>query len=278
METPDSDTSELDSSMAERCADFLECATSCAGELECYADCFFLADRECADCFLDAALACADQCRSDTSVLDCARDCQSAPEHPMVCVEQNCSEDTIAGWGGCALEQYELGACNEEFAQCGAEPQEICTGCQSAGRFCTDEGQCGGCLPGLVESVDGDCELPESCDGIDCGENGECAVESGFAGCRCDPGYAVIEGLTCQPAMITNAWVPIVSEGESATFIQGNARFPEALCHEVTIEHAYAMQRYEVSVAEYKLCVEATICDEIILNPDPFPWASLATA
>ncbi len=250
---------------AESCEDLVICATACAGDFDCYGDCLVAAPPGCTSCVLDAALQCsAARCATVAGAGTCLDDCVAAV-NPAGCIA---SCDVITGeWANCVADAVERGRCNSEFAVCAiAGGSDPCLTCTLARRTCAPSGGCGPCLAGHWPAGDG-CVAPTTCLDVECGAQGECEVASGHASCGCQPGYAVLTGMACAPAMIDNQLVTITDGVSAATFNQGGPR-DDSFCHQVSISHSYAIQRHEVTIAEYDLCVVAGGCQSVRLCSD----------
>jgi formylglycine-generating enzyme required for sulfatase activity len=170
------------------------------------------------------------------------------------------------------------GACNEEIAGCGLPPvDDLCASCAATYRECTADATgltCGSCLDGYQE-VGGVCVEVEDCGG-GCGPGGACDEVTGL--CDCLPGHAYVGGAPCQPVLWLNEWAEVVAEDEVATFKQGSDNFGAQYgpCHQVSIAYQYYMLKYEVTRAEYRLCVEEGPCSAPVCGDMPgFPEVDL---
>ncbi len=174
-------------------------------------------------------------------------------------------DDSIRRALGCLLRGARESLCDDLMAAGGMESGagDPCLSSSSCeGRRCSFDGvslHCGECLHGWQED-DGVCRQLSSCDAADCGTDGECLLEGGDASCRCAPGYFPAPGLRCQVASPENEWVTIVAPEalpvsfEMGTSLPSETAFP---CHTVSFEHGYALQKYPVTVGDWRRFLDA---------------------
>ena len=170
-------------------------------------------------------------------------------------------EDTADGSGHSEVVDLDTADDNDLHE---VDSQSSCESCTAQNRECDPAApeQCGDCLNGYIER-DGDC-LQSNCSPGDCGVHGTCDMNADPPTCNCEPGFVSTEVDFCQPAMVTNTWTEIVPLEGGVTFWQGSTWASESTpCHPVTFEYGYALQTYEVSWAEYELCVAAAACAPI---------------
>ncbi|MBN2694474.1 alpha/beta fold hydrolase [bacterium] len=101
------------------------------------------------------------------------------------------------------------------------------------------------------------------CANIICPERANCNSSTG--GCECDPGYLLINGQCIFDASNQNCGADNMCLIPAGTFTMGcavgdsNCGSNESPRHSVTLS-AYKMDRYEVTVAQFRACVNAGVC------------------
>ncbi|MBZ0166857.1 MAG: serine hydrolase, partial [Candidatus Omnitrophica bacterium] len=123
--------------------------------------------------------------------------------------------------------EIKKGACAEN------EDGELVCECCSAGFSGTDCSQCaegyhpaapGGQIGGDVNDelvLNIECVPDETCDSVDCGEHGECAVENGSRTCVCQPGYTGDLCSACVPGLELVNNVCVGTDSCAAEFCYG---------------------------------------------------------
>ncbi len=125
------------------------------------------------------------------------------------------------------------------------------------------ESYCGQCGTLFQCSADGMCMPPDECQPdcgtYECGNNSSCGMSCG----ECAAGYACIDGK-CAAPVIVDGMVRIppgpFMMGPETSF-DGMALDNEFPLHEVTLS-AYLIDRTEVTLGDYRACVDAGACDE----------------
>ncbi len=249
-----------------------------AGCLPDHSDC---ADYECMtdnDC--DAGYFCdltVHECKEETCVLDCAGKCCGSDG-----CDGQCTDTCPVGWD-CIMSTCQCEAeCTPDCGsrECGMDPvcgTLNCGTCSEPTPDCNAQGQCvGNCTPdcGIRE-----CGLDPVCDTLSCGTcpgafdyctvGGQCVDDcagrecgtspnEGFDCGTCSVGYFCCSG-SCEEIVDTAVcWVSI----PGGTFMMGSDSFHDAQpVHQVTVP-SFEISRTEITVAQYKPCVDAGVCPE----------------
>jgi len=206
----------------------------------------------------DAAAYCDDgnECTDDECT---AGVCLNADLNGVTCDDgDDCSMNDSCAGGECSGQPLDADGDGYVSAACGGddcddESAEVNPGVEEdkvpGGPLCSD---------GIDNDCDGltDEEETGDCTGSECGQRG-CAEQTAFCG-ECGEGYWCIEGK-CQEIGDEVVWV-FIAGGE---FTMGSdVAFPLARpAHAVTVPSFY-MTKSEVTVAQYRRCVEAGACTE----------------
>ncbi|MBW2703519.1 MAG: SUMF1/EgtB/PvdO family nonheme iron enzyme [Deltaproteobacteria bacterium] len=180
--------------------------------------------------------------QSDSPVCDCfegyagddCADCDEGyhDEHGNCVADESCNEASCSGHGDCDDTTGVVTCICHEGHQ-GSRCDECANGYQ-------DHDRDGACLPG--------------CSIEDCNQHGSCDDESGLATCACEAGW---DGSSCQ---VEIQWVEI----PAGSFMMGSEieRRPEEMPVHLVNVPAFLMNRTEVTVRQYRACVEAGACTE----------------
>lgn len=154
------------------------------------------------------------------------------------CVEnESCDEESCSGHGTCDNSTGKIGCtCNEGYAG----------------------DQCELCDHGFQNNDnDGVCRPDCATSGFDCGLHGVCEDATGTASCVCVGCWG---GPGCSVSLVNLDWVSI----PGGTFMMGSEDSiygDEEPVHQVTVP-AFEMSRTEVTISQYRACVDAGVCSE----------------
>ena len=187
---------------------------------------------------------CAEGCHDDAC---CVPDCR----------EKSCGDD---GCGGSCGSCPEAEACLDGICACAPAAAVAC--CQDGAALCSYD-SCGH-LEGVAQACETGCADDACCDhcgsGHQCGEDGSCFC--GELGVACPEGFACTDGH-CVGGLDDEVFIPSgrfvmgCSGAEGASCIDHLDELPRRL---VTVA-GFAMDRVEVTAADYHACVSSCGCD-----------------
>lgn len=181
--------------------------------------------------------------------------CNPGCGHAGLCTAPNTCDCAGTGYTGVLCDTPDCIAPCQQGGVCVAPDTCACAGTGYSGPTCAIPLCSAPCQHGGV------CVAPDKCDCAGTGYAGaSCTVEVCGALGPCAGGFVCTDHGTCESIASGEVWVPLGSFWMGCNVMTDDSCFPrEHSQHEVGLP-AYAVDKFEVTVAEYASCVAAGVC------------------